>query len=140
MICYVHCQQEASVEVVEVEVVDLAEVVVEVEVADLAEVEEVVDEEEAEVGFSIIAIFYGRDRLSLIPLTLFNLQYRSKVSWQSLASRSSRRETQLSILETFEDLVPHLKDWVLSFDDQGSSFKFRVKKALSLKVYTYLSF
>ena len=57
MICYVHCQQEASVEVVEVEVVDLAEVVVEVEVADLAEVEEVVDEEEAEVGFSIIVIF-----------------------------------------------------------------------------------
>ena len=60
-------------EVVEVEVVDLAEVVVEVEVVDLAEVEEVVDEEEAEVGFSIIAIFYGRDRLSLIPVTLFNL-------------------------------------------------------------------
>ena len=57
MICYVHCQQEASVEVVEVEVADLAEVVVEVEVVDLAEVEEVVDEEEAEVGFSIIAIF-----------------------------------------------------------------------------------
>ena len=56
MICYVHCQQEASVEVA-----DLAEVVVAVEVVDLAEVEEVVDEEEAEVGFSIIAIFYGRD-------------------------------------------------------------------------------
>ena len=46
-------------EVVEVEVVDLAEVMdlaeVEVEVVDLAEVEEVVDEEEAEVGLSIIA-------------------------------------------------------------------------------------
>ena len=59
MICYVHYQQEAFVEVVEVEVVDLAEVMdlaeVEVEVVDLAEVEEVVDEEEAEVGLSIIA-------------------------------------------------------------------------------------
>lgn len=57
MICYVHCQQVASVEVVEVEVVDLAEVVVEVEAADLAEEEEAVDEEEVEVGFSIITIF-----------------------------------------------------------------------------------
>lgn len=57
MICYVHCQQEASVEVVEVEVADLAEVVVEVEAADLAEVEEAVDEEEVEVGFPIITIF-----------------------------------------------------------------------------------
>ena len=45
MICYVHCQQVASVEVVEVEA------------ADLAEVEEAVDEEEVEVGFSIITIF-----------------------------------------------------------------------------------
>ena len=60
-------------EVVEVEVADLAEVVVEVEVADSAEVEEVVDEEEVEVDFSIITIFYGRDGLSLIPVTLFNL-------------------------------------------------------------------
>ena len=47
----------ASVEVVEVEVADLAEVVVEVEVADSAEVEEVVDEEEVEVDISIITIF-----------------------------------------------------------------------------------
>ena len=47
-------------EVVEVEVADLAEVVVEVEVADSAEVEEVVDEEEVEVGISIITIFFGR--------------------------------------------------------------------------------
>ena len=73
MICYVHCQQVASVEVVEVEVADLAEVVVEVEVADSAEVEEVVDEEEVEVDIPIITIFYGRDELSLIPVTLFNL-------------------------------------------------------------------
>ena len=57
MICYVNCQQVASVEVVEVEVADLAEVVVEVEVADSAEVEEVVDEEEVEVDTSIITIF-----------------------------------------------------------------------------------
>ena len=56
-ICYVNCQQVASVEVVEVEVADLAEVVVEVEVADSAEVEEVVDEEEVEVDISIITIF-----------------------------------------------------------------------------------
>ena len=60
-------------EVVEVEVADLAEVVVEVEVADSAEVEEVVDEEEVEVDIPIITIFYGRDELSLIPVTLFNL-------------------------------------------------------------------
>ena len=65
-------------EVVEVEVVDLAEVVVEVEVADSAEVEEVVDEEEVEVDFSIITIFYGRDGLSLIPVTLFNLCSRDR--------------------------------------------------------------
>ena len=68
------------------------------------------------------------------------LQYRSKVSWQSLASRSSRRETRFSILETFDDPVSRLEDRVSSFDDRGSSFKFRFEKALSLKVYTYLSF
>ena len=78
MICYVHCQQVASVEVVEVEVADLAEVVVEVEVADSAEVEEVVDEEEVEVDIPIITIFYGRDELSLIPVTLFNLCSRAR--------------------------------------------------------------
>ena len=78
MICYVLCQQVASVEVVEVEVVDLAEVVVEVEVADSAEVEEVVDEEEVEVDISIITIFCGRDGLSLIPVTLFNLCSRAR--------------------------------------------------------------
>ena len=58
-------------EVVEVEVADLAEVVAEVEAADSAEVEEAVDEEEVEVGFPIITIFHGRDGLSLIPVTLF---------------------------------------------------------------------
>ena len=68
------------------------------------------------------------------------LQYRPKVSWQSLTSRSSRRETRFSILEIFEDRVSRLEDRVSSFDDQRSSFKFRFKKALSLKVYTYLSF
>ena len=61
-----------------VEVADLAEVVVEVEVADSAEVEEAVDEEEVEVDFSIITIFYGRDGLSLIPVTLFNLCSRGR--------------------------------------------------------------
>lgn len=65
-------------EVVEVEVADLAEVVVEVEVADSAEVEEVVDEEEVEVDIPIITIFYGRDELSLIPVTLFNLCSRAR--------------------------------------------------------------
>ena len=65
-------------EVVEVEVADLAGVVVEVEVADSAEVEEVVDEEEVEVDIPIIIIFYGRDRLSLIPVTLFNLCSRAR--------------------------------------------------------------
>ena len=45
-----------------------------------------------------------------------------------------------SILEIFEDQVSRLEDRVSSFDDRGSSFKFRFKKALSLKVYTYLSF
>ena len=78
MICFVHCQQEASVEVVEVEVADLAEVVAEVEAADSAEVEEAVDEEEVEVGFPIITIFHGRDGLSLIPVTLFNLCSRGR--------------------------------------------------------------
>ena len=65
-------------EVVEVEVADLAEVVAEVEAADSAEEEEVVDEEEVEVDFSMITIFHGRDGLSLIPVTLFNLCSRAR--------------------------------------------------------------
>ena len=53
-----------------------------------------------------------------------NLQYRSKVSWQSLASRSLRRETRFSVLETFEDRVSRLEDRVSSLDDRGSRIEF----------------
>ena len=76
------------------------------------------------MGFCILLI---TDGLSL------HLQYRSKVSWQSLASQSLRRETRFSKLLRIESRVSMIKD-------QGSSFKFWVEKALSLKVYTYLSF
>ena len=80
MICYVHCQQVASVEVVEVEVADLAEVVVEVEVADSAEVEEVVDEEEVEVDIPIITIFYGRDKGGNF---IYPMMHRFKLYYQA---------------------------------------------------------
>ena len=49
-------------------------------------------------------------------------------------------EMRDSILETFEGRVLRLEDRVSSFIDRGSSSKFPVDKALSLKVYTYLSF
>ena len=61
------------------------------------------------------------------------VQYRSKVSWQSLVSWSSRLETWFSILKTFDN-------GVLSLNDRGSSFEFWGEKYYELVVYTYLLF
>ena len=59
-------------------------------------------------------------------------------SYSRLDLRDARLDSRFS--KNFEDRVSRLEDRVSSFDDRGSSFKFRVDKALSLKVYTYLSF
>jgi len=47
------------------------------------------------------------------------IQYHSKVSWQS------RLETWFLILEVFENRESSFDAWVLSFDLRGSSFEFR---------------
>ena len=45
--------------------------------------------------------------------------------WQSLETRSSRRETRFSTLETFEDRVSRLENQVSSFDDHKGKKAFR---------------
>ena len=65
-----------------------------------------------------------------ISIFLFILQYRSKVSWQSLAPRSSGRKTQFSILNTFQDRVSRL-----DLEDQVSSFEIRVSTYFRAVLY-----
>ena len=49
------------------------------------------------------------------------VQYRSKVSWQSLEPRSSSLETRYSILDNFEYRVSSLEDRVSSLEYRVSS-------------------
>jgi len=52
-----------------------------------------------------------------------NLQYRSNVSWQSLASRSSRLETRFAILENFENRVSSRVSRILRIENRVSSWE-----------------
>ena len=51
------------------------------------------------------------------------LQYRSNVSWQSLASRSSRLETRFSILENFENRVSSWVSRISRIENRVSSWE-----------------
>ena len=64
------------------------------------------------------------------------VQYHSKVSWQSLKSRSSRFETWFSILKTFEDRVSDFESRYtmnLSFTHSKNYVPLRETRLLSFK-------
>ena len=63
-----------------------------------------------------------------------NVQYRSKVSWQSLEPWSSSLETRYSILDNFEYRVLSLEDRVSSLESRVSSLESRVSSLESRKL------